>query len=221
LSVNVKASGSVINASKIEELISSFDKDRNYFGPYKTSEEGKNKLRTKFISDFPPNSILDMKIDDYVFGKIDPETGNSNKSTFCHRLEFEMERFGGIRGTPATKFGIYYDKKSQKCIYDQKKYDSPESAFKRIKFEIDAILKAANQLTKDNDWGIFAKVLEGDFDILISERVNKIMKGRKDFFRGLGRGIAEIISLLPTQTQNKILKFSNTNREFAEAMKSV
>jgi hypothetical protein len=129
-----------LSAGKLGELISSFDKDRNYFGPYKTSEEEKVKLRAKFISDFPREQILDMDIEDYVFGKIDPKTGTSNDSTFRHRLEFEMERFGGIRGTPAVKFGIYYDKKTQKCVYNQKKYNSPETAFEGIKSEIRNIL---------------------------------------------------------------------------------
>ena len=55
--------------------------------------------------------------------------------------------------------------KTQNYIYNQSRYDSPESAFKKIKSEIHTILEAAKQLNIDKDWQHFAQILEGKFDI--------------------------------------------------------
>lgn len=51
----------------LENLITVFDKDRNFF--HKEVTEEAMKFRAQFISDFPPDKILDIKIDDYVEGK--------------------------------------------------------------------------------------------------------------------------------------------------------
>jgi hypothetical protein len=51
------------NTKKIGELISSFDKDRNYFGPYKTSEEEKAKLRAKIYLHFCQEDFISYNID--------------------------------------------------------------------------------------------------------------------------------------------------------------
>ena len=87
-----------------------------------------------------------MNIDDYFFGKINPNTGQTNHRTFCYRLEFGIEGFGGIRGTPANKFGIYCDKTTQEYIYDKAKYDSPDATFKSIRSEIYLYYKLESNL---------------------------------------------------------------------------
>jgi MoxR-like ATPase len=151
-------------ATNLEDLIYAFDKDREFFGPH-ISEEDAMKLRSQFISDFPSDKILEMNIDEYCIGKIDPNTGQSNQRTFCYRLEFGISGFGGISGTPANKFGIYCDKKTQDYIYNKDKYDSPEAAFKSIRSEIHSILQAGKQFTLDKDWKNFTGILKGKFDI--------------------------------------------------------
>ena len=98
------------NITNLEDSISAFDKDRSFFGPH-VSEEDAMKVRSQFLSDFPADRILEMDIDNYVFGKIDPNTGQTDHGTFCYRLEFGTEGFGGIKSTPANKFGIYCDKR--------------------------------------------------------------------------------------------------------------
>src|SRR4030095_3350091 len=104
--------------SKVENLIASFDQNREYFGPLMQREEEATKSRLKFVTDFPTEKILDMNINNYVFGRTDPTTGEVDESTFCYRIEFRVPGFGGIRGTPAGKFGIYVDKKTQEYVYD-------------------------------------------------------------------------------------------------------
>jgi hypothetical protein len=106
-----------------------------------------------------------MSLDDYALGKIDPNTGQTDHGTFCYRLEFGIEGFGGISGTPANKFGIYRNKRTQEFIYNKSKFESPESAYNTIKSEILSILQAGKQFAVNKDWEILAQVLEGEFAI--------------------------------------------------------
>ena len=148
----------------LEDLILAFDKDRNFFGA-QTPEEDAMKLQAQFLVDFPPTRISEMNIDDYVIGKIDPNMGENDEHNFCYQLEFGIRGFGGIGGTPATKYGIYCDKKTQKYKYNKDKYDSPESAFKAIRSQLEFILNNGKKVIEDKNWSNFAQTLEGDFDI--------------------------------------------------------
>lgn len=60
--------------------------------------ENAEKGRLEFISKFPLNSILSLKIDEYCVG--------TNNDSFCYWLEFKRILFG-IGGGNASKFGIY------------------------------------------------------------------------------------------------------------------
>ena len=53
----------------LEKLILEYDKNKELFGKRKITEKEAMKLRSQFISDFPPDKILDMEIDNYVIGK--------------------------------------------------------------------------------------------------------------------------------------------------------
>ena len=148
----------------LEDLILAFDNDRYIFGSH-ISEEDAMKLQSQFTSDFPPERISDMSLDDYALGKIDPVTGQTDHGTFCYRLEFEIEGFGGISGTPANKFGIYRKKSTQEFIYNRSKFESPETAYNTIKSEILSILQDGKQFAVNKNWTILAQKLEGDFNI--------------------------------------------------------
>lgn len=154
-----------IDATELNELIAAYDKDRNYFGTRKISEKEVMENQSKFIHDFPPEQILNLDLDRYVFGKIDPIKGQVDKTTFCYRLEFGLPGFGGISGTPATKFGMYCDRKTQEYKYDEERYGSVEDAFGAIKSEINSIIQAGKELIVDSDWKKLSNVLEGDFNI--------------------------------------------------------
>lgn len=58
-------------------------------------------LRKQFITEFSPDFIQRMSIEDYIEGK-----GNTN--SFCYWVERKLDRLGSIRGSFATIFGIYY-----------------------------------------------------------------------------------------------------------------
>lgn len=60
--------------------------------------------RRKFVSDYTPRKIAQMRIDDFVIGK-----GSVNRS-FCYRLERDLDKCGRILGATAAKFDVYYGK---------------------------------------------------------------------------------------------------------------
>ena len=81
-----------------------------------------------------------MEIEDYVEGR--EIQGQTNKDTFCYWIEWKAEELGMIRNSPAIKFGVYIDKKTQEYFY-LKKYLSAQEAFNAKKREILKLLEIA------------------------------------------------------------------------------
>ena len=146
---------------QLEELISSFDKNKNLFDPNRVSKEEKERIRTKFVSDFPAQNILEIPLDRYVQGRKDPNTGEVDESTFCYRLEHELRILSSIKGVAADKFGIYFGKKTQQYEYNQNMYKSPEEAFNAIKNEINTTIQAGDHFHLDKNWFSLSDKLEG------------------------------------------------------------
>ncbi|HEV0231636.1 TPA: hypothetical protein ACL5ZP_001735, partial [Streptococcus pneumoniae] len=73
-------------------------------------EKFNDKLKEEFLQEWPLDRILTMSIDEYVIGK-----GQQNKS-LCYALEKGKYKnlFLGISGGSASKFGIYWNKKTNK-----------------------------------------------------------------------------------------------------------
>lgn len=65
-----------------------------------------NSLRENFVSDYPTNRIRALTLDEYVTGK--------RGQTFCNRIENDLNEWGNIHGSFATKFGVYYGKFGKK-----------------------------------------------------------------------------------------------------------
>ena len=106
------------------------------------------ELRAQFVSDFPPDNILNIEIDNYVEGKRLADADEPNRKTFCYRLEFGLPGFGNIGGVNATKFGIYYSPKDKKYVYNEDKFSSAEEAYKEILNQINMLLQSENNLQK-------------------------------------------------------------------------
>ena len=148
------------NIIDIEQLIREYNKNRELFGKSKVTEEQAMKLRSRFISDFPPDKILDMYIDNYVIGKKVANTDEPNRKTFCYRLEFGLPGFGALGGGGAEKFGIYYDSKKKRYVYNENKFRSFEEAYKEIITQINNLVESGKQFTKDNDWKKMSDMFE-------------------------------------------------------------
>ena len=100
------------------------------------------KIRSRFVEDYPIDRIRNLTLDEYVIGR-----GSSNRS-FCYRLEIEMKEYGGFQGARADKFGVYYgtfgeDTTAQyRCSKKFSKRGNIDEAFARVKEEIVRLLEA-------------------------------------------------------------------------------
>ncbi len=117
-----------------------------------------NSLRKKFISDYPINGIIKLSKDEYVIGKGD--------STFCNRIENDLNNWGNIHGSPAIKFGLYFGKygkdKTRKYRIGRKEYGIDEN------IALNKILSAIDELLKNKD----------DFEILKRNPISPMFKGK-------------------------------------------
>jgi hypothetical protein len=153
------------NIIDLENLILKYDKNRELFGKSKITEKEAMEIRSQFVSDFPPDKILNIEIDNYVEGKKLEDTNEPNRKTFCYRLEFELDGFGSLGGVNAIKFGIYYSPSDKKYIYNEKKFHSTEEAYKKILKQINTLLKSGERFTQDNDWKKLSNAFESVEDI--------------------------------------------------------
>lgn len=120
-----------MNLRELREYQVEFEKVR---GEVASDFKSINDLRKKFTLDYPINKLLTIKKEEYAVGL--------GESTFCNRIENELNEWGNIHGSPATKFGIYFGKfgedKSRKYRVGRKEYgDNVDLAFKKI---IDSII---------------------------------------------------------------------------------
>ena len=66
-----------------------------------TSFQHLQNLQQAFVNDFPIGVIKGLQIDEYIVGK-------GSNSTFCNRLERQLEVIGRMRGSTSSKFVVYY-----------------------------------------------------------------------------------------------------------------
>jgi hypothetical protein len=65
------------------------------------------KLRREFVSKFPPSRISNLSLNDYVEGK-------GSKDSFCYWVEWKTSELGVIQGSPSSRFGVYFNKRTQR-----------------------------------------------------------------------------------------------------------
>jgi hypothetical protein len=92
------------------------------------------KLRDEFVSRFPPSRIPLLSLDDYVEGK-------GNKDSFCYWVEWKTSELGRIQGANASKFGVFFDKKTQHYKFT-KKFKSESAAIIFLREQIIRLLEA-------------------------------------------------------------------------------
>ena len=110
-------------------------------------EKFNDKLKEEFLQEWPLDRILTMSIDEYVIGK-----GQQNKS-LCYALEKGKYKnlFLGISGGSASKFGIYWNKKTNK-YKDQANNEISEldQRFSKLKSDLYEIIKEGIRFNCEN-----------------------------------------------------------------------
>ncbi len=122
----------------VENYVKQFVKKTSKILP---QEKKLEKLRVSFVEDFTLQKILSMTKEEYVVGL-------ESKSSFCYRLETELQGLGDIHGSNSVKFGLWFGKNGQDT---ELKYrpatrfgNDVEQAFKEIKQNIYFLLVHGN-----------------------------------------------------------------------------
>lgn len=122
----------------------------------KKSREKLHKLRKKFVKDFSLDYLTNMPIEKFVIGQ--------GTTTFCRRLERELDGLGRILGSNAFKFGVYYGRTSEdatKEYRNSKKWgNSPETAYNDIR---PALIKLVKDGKENNLKGIIKNKISPTF----------------------------------------------------------
>lgn len=123
--------------------------------------ERAEQTRREFVSDYTPQKISGLDLDEYIIGK-----GHDNRS-FCYRLEREMDTLGKIVGSYAIKFGVYFGKrgadKEKKYRFAIRWGRNLDEAFNSVKLAIVDLLQAA---------------AKGDFAAIAENKLSPMFKGK-------------------------------------------
>jgi HNH endonuclease len=95
------------------------------------------KTRREFVSKFPHSRIPLLSLDDYVEGK-------GSKDSFCYWVEWKTSELGRIQGANASKFGVFFDKKTQHYKFTAK-FKSESAAIIFLREQIIQLLEAGHR----------------------------------------------------------------------------
>lgn len=87
-----------MNVTELREFQTEFQK---IWKDINTGFKEIERLRKRFVKDYHVDRIKKLTLDDYVVGKRD-------STSFCNRIENELNEWGNIHGSNARKFGLYY-----------------------------------------------------------------------------------------------------------------
>lgn len=175
----------------------------------KKSREKLHKLRKKFVKDFSLEYLATMPIEKYVIGQ--------GTTTFCRRLERELDGLGRILGSNAFKFGVYYGRTKEdatKEYRNSKKWgNSPETAYAAIRPALIQLIKDGKE---NNLKGIIKNKLSPTFKGKIlstyyPERyLNVFSNDHLNYFlKFFDLDTPELIKSNPVYKREALLKFKN------------
>jgi hypothetical protein len=140
------------------------------------------RLRNDFVKLFPPSRIATLTFEEYVEGK--KINGKLNKNSFCYWVEWKTKELGKIQGARADKFGLYYDKKTQKYKF-LKKFANANSALSSLKIEISNLIQFARSASlKDIKSVRLSPMFKGKILFLYypDRFINIFSEGHVDYF---------------------------------------
>ncbi len=113
------------------------------------------KARRAFVKDYSAQKLTHLPIEKYASGL--------GKGTFCYCMEWELDGLGRIRGSYATKFGVFFSKKEKSYVFTRIWGTSAQGAYTRLR-------EAIIQLLRD--------AAENDIDALNTSRISPMFKGK-------------------------------------------
>lgn len=114
---------------------------------YSKTEKELEKLRLKFVADYPISRITSLSLDEYVCGL--KMTSHDHYDSFCYRIETELLKLGNMKGGTADKFGVYMSQEDGSYRFTKKYGDDLEDAFESVKKEIVQLLLAGQNQDLD------------------------------------------------------------------------
>jgi len=121
----------MISIDQLREFQAAFEQKRlSDSKRYKEFE----KLQLAFVRRYPIERIGKLTLDEYVQGK-------GSKDSFCYWLEWKTSDLGHIQGTPAKKFGVFYNKPNRRYWFAAK-WPNESAALAGILAEINRLLEA-------------------------------------------------------------------------------
>lgn len=120
------------------------------------------ELRKKFVSDYTIAKIRSLSLQEYVIGS------NMKKSSFCYRIERELDQLGRIMGSPARKFGVYYGRE---------KGDGSEKRYRFVK-KFGNNVEDAFETTKANICQLLGDAAKDDLQIIKANKLSPMFKAK-------------------------------------------
>ena len=130
------------SCDEIELLADDFEVEQ-----YSKTEKEFEKLRLKFVEDYPISRIITLSLDEYVCGL--KMTAHDHYDSFCYRIETELLKLGNMKGGTADKFGVYMSQEDGSYRFTKKYGDTLAEAFKSVKNEIVQLLHAGQNQDLD------------------------------------------------------------------------
>ncbi len=127
---------------EIQDYIVEYLKRMDY-RTYNQSIKKELEKRKKFVEHFTIEKILNLNINEFATGR--STLDNLGKESFCYLIETQFKNLGEMRGSFASKFGIWYSLKDNQYHFTKKYGHSLESAFQKLKEEIKNLLIAGKQ----------------------------------------------------------------------------
>lgn len=127
-----------MHSKDIQHIIEKFDIQRQLDNEhFKNLEE----LRSSFTKDFSIASIQRLSLDEYIEGK-------GSHSSFCYRLERQLDKLGNMRGSTSAVFVVYFGKDGKDSIPKYRftsklgKVSNEHEALENVKLEIVRLIEA-------------------------------------------------------------------------------
>lgn len=118
------------NSVVIDSLVKHFVKKLPEILP---REKELELLRQQFVNDYNMNTLMNMTKEEYVVGM-------GSKTSFCYRLETELQGLGDIHGSTSAKFGLYFGKSGddteEKYRWSKKYGNTADEVLEEVKKQI-------------------------------------------------------------------------------------